>query len=230
MTAIVTLPGDGIGPEIMAAARELLDRVGDFDLRRAHHRRRLDRRARHRPHRRGAGRLRRRRRRAACRRRRAEVGRRGGRRRFRTAPGAGAPRPAQGARPVRQPAARPAVPGPAGRQPAQAGADRGHRPPGGARADGRHLLRRRPGATATRAHDDCAYSVEEIERIARVAFRSARTQGHERGQGQRARDLTAVARDRDARACRGVRRASHSTTCSWTTPRCSSSPPRRAST
>jgi 3-isopropylmalate dehydrogenase len=29
---IVALPGDGIGPEIMAAARELLDRIGDFDL------------------------------------------------------------------------------------------------------------------------------------------------------------------------------------------------------
>jgi 3-isopropylmalate dehydrogenase len=29
---IVALPGDGIGPEIMAAARELLDKVGDFDI------------------------------------------------------------------------------------------------------------------------------------------------------------------------------------------------------
>jgi 3-isopropylmalate dehydrogenase len=29
---IVTLPGDGIGPEIMAAARELLAAVGDFEL------------------------------------------------------------------------------------------------------------------------------------------------------------------------------------------------------
>ena len=29
---IVTLPGDGIGPEIMAAAEELLARVGDFEL------------------------------------------------------------------------------------------------------------------------------------------------------------------------------------------------------
>jgi 3-isopropylmalate dehydrogenase len=29
---IVTLPGDGIGPEIMASARELLARVGDFEL------------------------------------------------------------------------------------------------------------------------------------------------------------------------------------------------------
>ena len=29
---IVALPGDGIGPEIMAAARELLSRVGEFEL------------------------------------------------------------------------------------------------------------------------------------------------------------------------------------------------------
>jgi 3-isopropylmalate dehydrogenase len=29
---IVTLPGDGIGPEIMAAAERLLERVGEFDL------------------------------------------------------------------------------------------------------------------------------------------------------------------------------------------------------
>jgi 3-isopropylmalate dehydrogenase len=29
---IVALPGDGIGPEIMVAARELLDRIGDFEI------------------------------------------------------------------------------------------------------------------------------------------------------------------------------------------------------
>jgi 3-isopropylmalate dehydrogenase len=32
MTRIVALPGDGIGPEIMVAARELLERLGDFQL------------------------------------------------------------------------------------------------------------------------------------------------------------------------------------------------------
>jgi 3-isopropylmalate dehydrogenase len=32
VTTIVTLPGDGIGPEIMAAARRLLERLGDFEL------------------------------------------------------------------------------------------------------------------------------------------------------------------------------------------------------
>ena len=32
MTRIVLLPGDGIGPEIVAAARQLLERIGDFEF------------------------------------------------------------------------------------------------------------------------------------------------------------------------------------------------------
>jgi 3-isopropylmalate dehydrogenase len=32
MTRIVALPGDGIGPEVMAAARRLLDQVGEFEI------------------------------------------------------------------------------------------------------------------------------------------------------------------------------------------------------
>src|SRR5919107_3764735 len=32
LTRIIALPGDGIGPEIMVAARELLARIGDFDI------------------------------------------------------------------------------------------------------------------------------------------------------------------------------------------------------
>src|SRR6185436_10927881 len=32
MTRIVTLPGDGIGPEIMAAAERVLEAIGDFEL------------------------------------------------------------------------------------------------------------------------------------------------------------------------------------------------------
>jgi len=32
LTPIVTLPGDGIGPEVMAAAEQLLAKVGDFEL------------------------------------------------------------------------------------------------------------------------------------------------------------------------------------------------------
>ena len=61
------------------------------------------------------------------------------------------------------------------REPAQARADRGHRPARRARAHRRHLLRREDPHRDDRASDLCVYSVEEIERIARVAFRSART-------------------------------------------------------
>ena len=51
------LPGDGIGPEIVGAARRVLEAVGEFEFSDAPDRRRLDRRARHGAHRRGAGRL-----------------------------------------------------------------------------------------------------------------------------------------------------------------------------
>ena len=71
---IVTLPGDGIGPEIMAPTLELLDHAGRLRVRGAPVRRRLDRRARRRADRRGARRLPARGRRAAGRGRRAEVG------------------------------------------------------------------------------------------------------------------------------------------------------------
>ena len=56
--------------------------------------------------------------------------------------------------------------------------------------------------TADAASDVCAYTTAEIERIARVAFKAARSEGLERGQGERAGDLAAVAggRDRGARA------------------------------
>ena len=49
------------------------------------------------------------------------------------------------------------------------------------------------GSTATRAHDTCVYSVAEIERIARVGFKLGAQEGHQRGQGERPRDLAAVA-------------------------------------
>ena len=67
------------------------------------------------------------------------------------------------------------------------------------------------GRDGDRAHDDCAYTVEEIERIARVGFEAAgerRGQRHLGRQGQRARDLAALARDgRPARARVRGRRA-----------------------
>ena len=155
-----------------------------------------------RAHRRGARRLPRRRRRAAGRRGRPEVG-------HAPTPPRRAPSRACSAC-ARASACSPTCArcGPARRcsTPARSSAsDRGHRPAGGARADRRHLLRRLAAATATRAHDTCVYSVGEIERIARVGFELARTEGHQRGQGERARDLAAVAQDRRRACARGVR-------------------------
>ena len=67
--------------------------------------------------------------------------------------------------------------------------------------------------------------VAEIERIARVAFeaapRRAAQQGHLGRQGEHARDLAPVARDRRPRARRASSRTSSSSTCWSTTPRCS---------
>ena len=143
---IVVLPGDGIGPEIVAAARAAAGRARRVRVRRAPDGRLLDRRPRHRPHRRGARRLPRRRRGPARRRRRPQVGHHRPRR---AAPRAGPARPAQGDGPLRQPAPGPAQPGPGRRQPAARGADRRHRPAGRPRADRRHLLRRPAAATAT---------------------------------------------------------------------------------
>ena len=56
--------------------------------------------------------------------------------------------------------------------------------------------------TARSASDLCEYSVDEVDRIARVAFDAARTpaqEGRQRRQGQRAGDLAAVARGRPHR-------------------------------
>ena len=171
---IVTLPGDGIGPEIMAAARELLAAVGDFDLR---------------EHPVGGASidlygaaltdevL------AACKDADAvllaAVG--GPKWDAAVAEDPTAPRPEQGLlglrkgmelfanlRPVR---------------PARALLDAS--PLKRERIEGTDLLVVREltggiyfgdsGRDGDRAHDDCAYSVAEVERIARVAFRSART-------------------------------------------------------
>ena len=169
---IVTLPGDGIGPEIMAAAEDLLDRVGDFELEQrliggasieAHGVALADDVL------------------EACRRSDAVLlAAVGGPQWDTTDPGA--PRPEQGLLglrkglgPVRQPAPGSPEPRTARRQPAAPRADRGHRPAGGARAHRRHLLRRPRPRRRHRAYDTCVYSVEEIERIARVAFKAAQS-------------------------------------------------------
>ena len=134
---IVVLPGDGIGPEIVVAARQLLDALGEFDV--AEHAvggasidehgtaltdEVLD----------------------ACRAADAVLlGAVGGPKWDTTdpdaAPRAGTAGPAQGARVVREPAPGPAERGARRGQPAAAGADHRDRPARGARADRRDLLR-----------------------------------------------------------------------------------------
>ena len=92
-------------------------------------------------------------------------------------PGAGAPRPPQGPRAVREPAAGQAKRGAARREPAEARQDRGtdllvvRELTGG-------IYFGDSGRDGDRAHDDCAYTVEEIERISRVGFEAA---GERRG-------------------------------------------------
>ena len=118
MPTIVTLPGDGIGPEVLAAALELPRRRRPRPhLRGAPDRRRRDRRHRHRAARRDARGRQARRRRPARRRRRPEVGHHRPRQ---AAAGAGPARPAPGPRPVREPAPGPPAAGALRRQPAQA--------------------------------------------------------------------------------------------------------------
>ena len=151
----------------------------------------------------------------------------------RAAARAGAARPPQGDGPLRQP--RPVRP-----SPALVGAS----PLREERIAGTDLLVVREltggiyfgdsGRDGDSAHDTCEYSVAEIERIARAAFEAARRRaeaatqrpGHLGRQGERARDLTALARGRHA-ASPPSTRTSSSSTCWSTTPRCSSSPARR---
>ena len=202
---IVTLPGDGIGPEVTAAAVEVLNALARRPhVRGAPRRRRVDRRARHRADRRGP-------RRRAARRTPCFLGAVGGPKWDTTDPDK--PRPEQGllglrkrARPLREPAPGPPGAGARRREPAAPRGHRGHRPPRRPRAHRRHLLRREDAAPTTRATDLSVYTVAEIERIARIAFGAARRARLERRQGQRARDLAAVARDRRPRHADGVPR------------------------
>ena len=88
------------------------------------------------------------------------------------------------------------------------------------------------GRDGDRAHDDCAYTVEEIERIARVAFDAAG--------GRRSGRVTSVDKANVLETSRlwretvervaGATRRSSSTTCWSTTRRCSWSPARATST
>ncbi|HZI90853.1 MAG TPA: 3-isopropylmalate dehydrogenase [Thermoleophilaceae bacterium] len=175
MTArITTLPGDGIGPEIMAAARELLDRVGEFELSEhaiggasidAHGTALTDEVL------------------EACRASDAvllaAVG--GPKWDAAVATDPKAPRPEQGLLGLRKGLGLFANLRPVRPRPALLDAS----PLKRERIAGTDLLVVREltggiyfgdsGRDGDTAHDDCAYSVPEIERIARVAFRSART-------------------------------------------------------
>jgi 3-isopropylmalate dehydrogenase len=167
---IVALPGDGIGPEIMAAARELLDRLGDFELE---------------EHPMGGASideygtaltdevL------EACRGSDAVLlAAVGGPKWDSTDPDA--PRPEQGLLGLRKGLGLFANLRPVRPSPALLDAS----PLKRERIEGTDLLVVREltggiyfgdrGLEGDRAHDTCVYSVEEIERIARVAFRSAR--------------------------------------------------------
>jgi 3-isopropylmalate dehydrogenase len=171
---IVILPGDGIGPEIMAAARELLGLLGEFDLEEhlvggasidAHGSALTDEVL------------------EACRASDAvllaAVG--GPRWDAAVATDPGAPRPEQGLLALRKGLALFANLRPVRPSPALLDAS----PLKRERIEGTDLLVVREltgglyfgdsGRTGDTAHDDCAYSVPEIERIARVAFESART-------------------------------------------------------
>jgi len=174
LSRIATLPGDGIGPEIMAAARELLAALGSFDCHEhavggasidAHGTALTDAVL------------------AACRASDsvllAAVG--GPRWDAAVAADPAAPRPEQGLLGLRKGLGlfanlRPVRPSPALLDASPLKRDR---------IEGTDLLVVREltggiyfgdsGRDGDTAHDDCAYSVSEVERIARVAFRSART-------------------------------------------------------
>jgi 3-isopropylmalate dehydrogenase len=180
---IVTLPGDGIGPEIMDAARELLARVGTFEF----HERPIG----------GASIdahgsplteevL------AACRAADAVLLAAVGGPKWDAAVAAdpAAPRPEQGLLGLRKGLGLFANLRPVRPSPALLDAS----PLKRERIEGTDLLVVREltggiyfgesGRDGDTAHDDCAYSVEEIERIARVAFDSARARrGAQAGRG-----------------------------------------------
>ena len=123
--------------------------------------------------------------------------------------------------------------------------DRGRRGPDDrARADRRFVLRpprallRRGGLRHGRRRGPARLRHARVPRVRGRAHRpssvrsraQAPQQGDERRQGERAGDQPHVARDRAPRPRRGVRRTWSSRTCSWTTRPCSSSTARPTST
>ena len=225
---IVVLPGDGIGPEILTAAQRVLEALGEFEFTEhliggasidAHGTALTDEVL------------------DACRDSDAILlGAVGGPKWDTTDPKA--PRPEQGLLGLRKGLGlfanlRPVKPSPALVDASPLRADR---------IQGTDLLvvreltggiyfgdRGRDGETA---HDTCVYTVAEIERIAEVGFEAAdpaQRPRHLGRQGQRPRDVAGCGARRSP-AWRRAARESSSTTCSWTTRRCSSSRIRRPST
>ena len=150
------------------------------------------------------------------------------------APRARAPRPAQGARPLRQPAPGHVLPDAGGRLAAQALGGRGHGHHGDPGAHGRALLRRAAGARGVRRRRRARgqhHGLHLAGDRARGAGRVRRGDEAEEaaglgGQGQRARRLAALAGGGDAGG-EGLSRRCSSSTCSWTTapwPSCTSRP------
>ena len=227
MSSILLLPGDGIGPEVIAAARTVLDAVHPgleyterpvglaalrelgapyepdlIDVAMAARRRALRRGGRARP---------RRWRRAAAR--------------------GGAVRAAQRARPLRE---HPADPAPACCRRDRRCARRTSTAPTSSwcasSTGGLYFGDRQLGADG--AFDTCSYSRRQIERVvdARLRARANAARPARVGrQGERARDERAVA-ERGRRGRRRATRTSRSSTCSSTTPPCSCCSARRAST
>ncbi len=195
---IVVLPGDGIGPEIVGAARSLLEHLGEFEFDERlvggisidEHGVALTDEVLE-----------------ACRASDAVLlGAVGGPKWDTTDPDA--PRPEQGLLGLRKGMGLFANLRPVRPSPALVGAS----PLREERIAGTDLLVVREltggiyfgdsGREGDRAHDNCEYSVAEIDRIARTAFEAARpprrlpAAGHLGRQGQRARDLSSLARGR----------------------------------